>query len=1662
MDPNDVIDIAPSAIDPSDIVDVTPKINFFNDSIYDIQEKLELDEPPYVNDDPYEFKKAAQYGFANSLAGAMYHLSAIPGWADRTIDSVGRFFGGNPDQWKMNYISGDNISEEFKITTLDDYFKYQKQLEEKDNINQRYHDKSAVTRAGIYAAAWIDSLEEYYKDIAQDLTPEEMFGLDPRYKPEGLPEAIVSGFAGMPVTIAQYAGAIALAGPALGGARVALSAITPFVKRRAYKKAGGFASAVGGFSSLSFLGSYEEPLSKVASNTALGAFEGAMFGAVAKIPGWKTRTLGLAGVGAATAKMHGGGTTEMAAAAINLASLGIAGRGLEKLVGRNVITPEEQTKGSEGIFNIIPGWQVITKDLQTYHATLKHLNEFKQSGGKGTFELTEALPFEFKLESLEAMSKQRVPGRDTAASKYSDVAVLETRGRVTQRDIESGANKIRFKKRTLEEVQNKETGEVTVQEVTRNVLVDRNTVMVDGKLPYMKFYFDTSTKKIVTRAEADAAIKEAQSTKTPELKGSDTPIQRALFIQGRTIPTLESNARAFADIFKVKHYKDRYVEMTYEQLTKFNKDRKKQGAEWKKKAYQDATLMKEKLETFNLGRINEYYKDAFATLDNLGRIANLGFESGRTPGLTPFENAKELIESILSFEKDPAGFRLIKKDKKGENVESDIGAGEGAGVINKLLTNIQGYGIPIKLLGDPSKNSILRFLWSKVRTYETDSRMMTNDIFYRTKVDYKKPENSTFYIETDSGRSIGGFLFRLTGMRGLKTFNDKEGAFTLYDQLINKYGTAKGLQKMEQIKDVFINRELIMIKEAKKNLPKNATVEQIQKEYASRLENGKLRYQMPYERMQKEFKLDNELQNIVIKMDRGLANARIKYNKDVTAHPKQGAELIPELPNYFPRTWQGSHKIYLKDAEGRPVATFSADRRSDVEAQYALFKKNYPEYKDLTDFYVRKSIIGNTKDHNLREAFFETSRILEHKNPKLAEAVIETYKKHREGESFAKVKRTRKDVLGYRGSGTGKRAVDEFTETMKGYIESAVRAGEAIKFKDKTDAIFESKELNKYFPEQIKFGEKYIDNAFGRNESTISKYTEKLIDGMSQLPIFNKFGPRGIEQAAMLANQATLYTKLLFFNPRFIYSQIVQPYQMVPQRLEFLKQEYGIKGDVAKSIVEGSALTFRPTAEFKEVIKFLMPRGVLDSKFLNEFGIDRTTGGRVLTQGQKLGYGIMETVSGNRLSGRIERYSRLNAAAMIYSFLKDAKYDKTLIKNLKSEKKGKEKFFETIAELTDNVMVEYNTVNRPLLFGKQGLGTGGSLMGLFKTFQHNYYGQMIQYVRTWAKNDYKFEASKPLLFHMTGMLMSAGLFGILAANQIDAIIDAGNSILKKFGYKDRLPTYSEMVLLADIPKEVKFGLPSTLVGMDVSQTLTAPGLGISDVLSFPSLDYLFGLTSRSNEGVVGSSYNIIAKKISGKYTDMDMYKFLKATMPPIVMAEVERRYAKIPVEEVLFGPDEEDTQMESKYFVKGNDGRYIVANPYKNMYGQLERDFKGFRARYFAGRSFEESLILKTIWASTKLSRRQRDTITGLVNSAAWNVNNNNIDELMPIVDSAMAMGYTYNQFMEKVYNQVENMNDTILSRIKALNRAYKLDEKNFIFDVLKNNDIDLKFLPNN
>ena len=43
---------------------------------------------------------------------------------------------------------------------------------------------------------------------------------------------------------------------------------------------------------------------------------------------------------------------------------------------------------------------------------------------------------------------------------------------------------------------------------------------------------------------------------------------------------------------------------------------------------------------------------------------------------------------------------------------------------------------------------------------------------------------------------------------------------------------------------------------------------------------------------------------------------------------------------------------------------------------------------------------------------------------------------------------------------------------------------------------------------------------------------------------------------------------------------------------------------------------------------------------------------------------------------------------------------------------------EDAAYQADKYMVEYNTYERPLIYGQAGLGVVGKSLGLFKTFQH--------------------------------------------------------------------------------------------------------------------------------------------------------------------------------------------------------------------------------------------------------------------------------------------------------------------------------------------------------
>ena len=1623
------------------------KLNLFQDDVYDIQQKLELDYAPYVDiekakevNEGFQFGDSAGYGFANSVSGAVYHASAIPGWVDRGADWAINAFGGDADKWTKNYLYGDSITDEAGVTNYKDYIEQDKLAKERNEFRKSLDD-SYFKSATHWALRNIDSKEEYLKGISKSITPTSMFDIDPYFQPQGVAENVVAGFGGMPVAIAEIAAATVTAGVVLTAAGVSSPVL----------------AAGAGFAALSFLGSYEQEPEKVLYNTVVGFGEGIAFGALNRLPGWKSRTVALGSIGATSAALHGGGSTEMIAGAINLASLGAAGRGIYKLTGKDPLgSRSEPEKTADAVWTFLKAQDILRHDITRLDVHQKVLKQWTEGNRKGFYVEVEGLPFELAAESKFEITKK---SKKDLNITLGNIQKLEIVAGKTRKDIDSGKETITFK-RTTKETKPEELAKGE-KEIKEEVQIPREFVIQDGKLLDYSYHLDTQTMQIIPKAKVEVA---------------DSAQSRTVFNQKDAILDRYNNSKIING--NLKTIDATTIEISWRQLETIAKRRGKEH-DWARKIYTGAKKTKLAEETNMLERFTKYNRVIDKNRSDLNRVLNIAARVKPNPGESKAKDAEELINALVEIKKDPKDGKDkidFKKDEKGNYVERDSVA-TSSEVANDILSWMERKTIPLKVAGDASFNNITKFVATKIRQLQNREDAALNDNLYRQEMTRESLDKIEF-IEEKKGFFLGNTYIKEVGnaLTNLKMYRSKKGSLTLFEDTLNQKGVfdikgqKQAVKSLKKIIDSMIAREILMEKKAQA-AAKGKTQKEIKAEYLKKDKRGKNVYQMSYEAMMKEFKLTPEELTIVRRLDEGLMNARIYHNKEMEMNPAAGKK-IEELPNYYPHAWIGNHRIYMKDpTTGQLIGSIVGNSAKDVRSQFKMFIEKNPEYKDLPFEYVKKDASAKANGRDLHEAFFEASRLMETVDPKLSTALKESYRMWQSKQGFAKVKSERRGVVGnIAGSRAGMEGLRDFITTYKSYVAGAIKTAESARFKRETDGLFNASDprvnfIREKVPQQYKFMEEYVDNYFGRNANAWSQGLEKALATLGRAEIFERLP--AFNQVAQGINTATLHTKLLFFNVRFLASQVVQPYQMAPQRLAFLQKEFNIPGDIGKSLVEGTYLTFKPTAEFMELVQLAVKNKVIDAKFLNEFGIDVGKGGQFKgpfkrgfdkLAGTGGGSGI---ATGKSLSGMMERHSRLNSLAIMYSFLKSAKYD---VKN------GKEQMFKDAMWNTEQLMVEYNAPNRALMYTNKGLGPLGSGFGLFKTFYHNYMGQTAQYARTIAKNPKDVGSWKPMLFHQVSSILTAGMFGALSVAQVDGLIWFINKTLHDTGViDDRIPNLTETILKSDLPIAAKFGIPSALAGSDISSTMAAPGFGPGDIFSLPGLDYLFGLTSKTNEGVIGSGYRIFEKKMNGTYTDADLYKFYKATMPPIIMAEMDRRYAGVPVDQLLgYGKNISTiTDKDSIYFnsTLTRDTGYrskvwTVANPYKGMRGAIERDIEGFQSGYIGGKSFEESLILKTIWATTKMSRNQKSKMDAIITAGAYEALNGRYDHLMPLVDMAIDNGYTYEEYMEKVTNRMKYMNNTVLDRVKGLSKTYNINQRDFIYSVIQNNNINLEHMP--
>ena len=826
------------------------------------------------------------------------------------------------------------------------------------------------------------------------------------------------------------------------------------------------------------------------------------------------------------------------------------------------------------------------------------------------------------------------------------------------------------------------------------------------------------------------------------------------------------------------------------------------------------------------------------------------------------------------------------------------------------------------------------------------------------------------------------------------------------------------------------------------------------------------KYQVTNKELASKYNLDAKQIKIYRNLEGLFEKVVDRHNKSAIENKGDGYTIIEKIPNYFPRIFEGDFAAFLmkwnnKKKVYQPVEAPGANNKFSIEERAKQLSKEWdaPVFKAndkfnnkerLSSDYVVK-IIKRDRSQLGSEELTSFDRLFTRYNLD-SESFIkyqEAVDKMRKSVGFRRFSLQRKGVDGYLGSeshaiaalGTkflgskiGNRNVDlkriaDFTKAAtdytKGGITSAMRIDFTKKFGDiwnKPITISDGKggtkrtTLRKDYPVAARFAEELRANAFGELRPA------PLVEKLSQLGS-DYIGNAGLTRILGGANQVTLNAKLLFGNMRFLLSQIFQPYHMIFPKLVNLQYSGFDKGKVAMAQIKSFKDLFFPNKEMKSVIEYMYRQGVVDQKFLNEASANikgllpkeklpfKDPLGRQVFDFSKL----LRILTLQDFAGKAEQVSRLNASLMFYNFFRSAG-------------KSKEYSMENAAYNANKYMVEYNYLEQPGIYGNRGLGPLGKPFGLFKTFQHNYLAQLAEYATQAAQG----KGSAGLLAFMTQMVFAAGVFGVIGYESAERILRILSPTMQKFTGKP-LPSLTESILTSDLPNAFKYGVPSSVLNVDLTATLAAPGVNVGDLVSAPALDYLGlnplnGFASGRGRGIIPTGFNALVTALvsdSPAEKKEEYTKFLLATAPTSMQGFIEQYYEGLPLEYWKYwspGKEFKEVHDSPKY-------TNLQGDPFKRGRGTVVRGYDEWFARTFSSVSLAEKEALKLVYVTTRLKKNLRDDISGYLTAGAKHLMT---DGYVPLyVQKKLSdFGLTYNQIFERITNRADLMNTTIIDRL--------------------------------
>ena len=529
----------------------------------------------------------------------------------------------------------------------------------------------------------------------------------------------------------------------------------------------------------------------------------------------------------------------------------------------------------------------------------------------------------------------------------------------------------------------------------------------------------------------------------------------------------------------------------------------------------------------------------------------------------------------------------------------------------------------------------------------------------------------------------------------------------------------------------------------------------------------------------------------------------------------------------------------------------------------------------------------------------------------------------------------------------------------------------------------------------------YINNALGnpisiKTGGKKSSKPKEVIETVEEVVVGRNFKNLYTSTAA-LAN----HFYLLSLNARFALAQGIQPYQMIPHKLAHFSQLAGMNSakalaDAYITVLKVQKELVKPSDFSKAVIREAVKQRTINDNFLREFAgegyYQKSSFADVKTMPRK----VKNLLSGRALASNMEQFSRLNATLLFAHHLKRlGANDKTATTRS--------------WQLADKYMVRYDMAERPMLF--QQAGTIGRAAGLFRTFQHNWYAQLIEAVKNADKGN-----RAQLIGFVGSNILTAGVLGAIGISSADSLINLSNKL-----FKTNMPTLSLALINSGLSDWLLFGVPSTVLNADLTATLAAPSFSPEDIVSFPGIDFGVNITKGGTKLITQYILNPVSEEIRGRPLRIPMDK-----------EQVKKAWKQVTPKGVFHAAIEQFT--------------YQDDNPLKitNDNGTFQRDLADWKARWLTSYSLKEAKLIKWTWYGSQLERAtnlSKDTLADYIAHNAFNFDT-------PLVvpqwawEKAMELGYTPQKFQEAVRRRIKNLGESAIQKLLRGDMTERKSEK--------------------